>query len=120
MSLIPKFFRNITIRLTNFFKFHSTNQNRIAMQITVVGIDNMGNSENCLDHVIILGDTYDTSDHLNDGFYVIGLDKFYYNWQSNEISYLENSTGTFVVIHRKKGNQNFNYLYRKMIKYFKY
>ena len=70
----------------------------------IVGIDNMGNSENCLDHVIILGDTYDTSDHLNDGFYVIGLDKFYYNWQSNEISYLENSTGTFVVIHRKKGN----------------
>lgn len=71
----------------------------------IVGIDNMGNKENCLDHVIILGDTYDTSDHLNDGFYVIGLDKFYYNWQNNEISYIPaNSTGTFVVIHRKKGN----------------
>ena len=63
----------------------------------------MGNSENCLDHVIILGDTYDSCDHLNDGFYIIGLDKFYYNWQSNDLSYLPApSTGTFVVVHRKK------------------
>ena len=72
----------------------------------IIGVDNMGH-ESPEDHVLILADSYDTCDHLNDGYYIIGLDKFYYNWQSCKISYLNDSnekyaTGRFIIIHRKE------------------
>ncbi len=54
----------------------------------VVGIDNLGITETPYEHVIILGDTYDTCDHLTDGFSIMSLEKFYYNWQSNKVPYL--------------------------------
>ena len=69
----------------------------------IIGVDSMGNSSPD-DHVIILADTYDTCDHLNDGYTLIGLDKFYYNWQYNNIYYLTDeryNRGRFIVIHRK-------------------
>ena len=71
----------------------------------IIGVDTMGN-ESAEDHVIILADSYDTCDHLNDGYYIIGLDKFYYNWQSNKIYYFDEEhkqygTGRFIIIHRK-------------------
>ena len=74
----------------------------------IIGVDTMGN-ESPEDHVIILADSYDTCDHLNDGYYLIGLDKFFYNWQYNKISYFneENekyASGRFLIIHRKNGN----------------
>ena len=74
----------------------------------IIGIDTMGN-KSPEDHVIIFADSYDTSDHLNDGYYVISLDKFFYNWNYNKIYYLipeyeKYATGRFIVIHRKKGN----------------
>ena len=74
----------------------------------IVGIDNMGNKgPKGLDRVLILADTYDTCDHLNDGYYVIGFDKFFINWQKNRISYLKQdiqAKGRFIVIHRKDQN----------------
>ena len=74
----------------------------------IIGVDTMGH-ESAEDHVIILADTYDTCDHLNDGYYIIGLDKFYFNWQNNKINYFnpENekyAAGRFIIIHRKNGN----------------
>jgi len=74
----------------------------------IIGVDTMGH-ESPEDHVIILADSYDTCDHLNDGYYLIGLDKFYYNWQLNKISYFnaENekyASGRFIIIHRKNEN----------------
>ena len=72
----------------------------------IIGIDNMGNKKEGLDHVLILADTYDTVDHLNDGYYILGLDKFYANWMYNKIYYLTGdmekyATMRFLVIHRK-------------------
>ena len=74
----------------------------------IIGVDTMGN-ESPEDQVIILADSYDTCDHLNDGYYIIGLDKFYFNWQNNKINYFnqENekyAAGRFIIIHRKNGN----------------
>ena len=75
----------------------------------IIGVDTMGN-ESSEDHVIILADSYDTCDHLNDGYYIIGLDKFFFNWQYNLIPYLSDeenekyATGRFIIIHRKNEN----------------
>ena len=74
----------------------------------IIGVDTMGH-DTPEDHVIILADSYDTCDHLNDGYYIIGLDKFYYNWQYNKLHYFnkENekyATGRFIIIHRKNKN----------------
>ena len=75
----------------------------------IIGVDTMGN-ESAEDHVIILADSYDTCDHLNDGYYIIGLDKFFYNWKYALIHYLNNpekeqyATGRFIIIHRKNKN----------------
>ena len=80
-----------------------------ATMSIVIGIDTMGNEEE-LDQVIIFADTYDTCDHLNDGYSVIGLDKFYFNWVNNKIYYLDDetygkyATGRFIIIHRKNGS----------------
>ena len=70
----------------------------------VVGIDNLGITETPYEHVIILGDTYDTCDHLTDGFTIMSLEKFYYNWQSNKVPYLSEGTGQFLVVHKKDAN----------------
>ena len=70
----------------------------------VVGIDNLGIIETPYEHVIILGDTYDTCDHLTDGFTIMSLEKFYYNWQSNKVPYLSEGTGQFLVVHKKDAN----------------
>ena len=70
----------------------------------VVGIDNLGITEAPYEHVIILGDTYDTCDHLTDGFSIMSLEKFYYNWQSNKVPYLSEGTGQFLVVHKKDAN----------------
>lgn len=71
----------------------------------VIGVDTMGNPDRAEDQVLILADTYDTCDHLNDGYYIIGLDKFYYNWALNRLSYIpEDSWPFFVVVHRNQGN----------------
>ena len=71
----------------------------------IIGVDNMGH-ESAEDHVIILADAYDTCDHLNDGYTIMGLDKFFYNWQYNDISYssgkIREKGGKFIVIHRKE------------------
>ena len=75
----------------------------------IIGVDTMGH-ESPEDHVIIFADSYDTCDHLNDGYNIIGLDKFFYNWQYNKIFYLDDeenvkyATGRFIIIHRKNKN----------------
>lgn len=74
----------------------------------IIGVDTMGHNSP-EDHVIIFADSYDTCDHLNDGYYIIGLDKFFFNWQNNKLYYFneENekyATGRFIIIHRKNEN----------------
>jgi hypothetical protein len=46
---------------------------------TVIGYDNMG-TESIGDDVMIVADSYDTSDHCQDGYGVYGYERFFYNW----------------------------------------
>ena len=46
---------------------------------TIIGYDTMG-TEATQDDVIIMADSYDTTDHNQDGYTVYGAERFYYNW----------------------------------------
>ena len=45
----------------------------------IVGIDTM-QEDNPSDDVLIVADPYDTSDHYQDGYYVVPAERFYYMW----------------------------------------
>jgi hypothetical protein len=45
----------------------------------IIGYDTMG-TDTVADDVLILGDSYDTADHLQDGYAVNPAEKFYYMW----------------------------------------
>jgi hypothetical protein len=45
----------------------------------VIGYDTMG-TENEADDVLIMADPYDTSDHLQDGYYTVPAQRFFYMW----------------------------------------
>ena len=46
---------------------------------TIIGYDDM-NTEITQDDVIIVADSYDTTDHNQDGYGIIPAERFYYNW----------------------------------------
>jgi len=45
----------------------------------IIGIDTLG-TENTTDDVLILADPYDTTDHLQDGYFTVGIEQFFYEW----------------------------------------
>lgn len=46
----------------------------------IIGYDTMGTEDYTGDDVIIVADSYDTTDHNQDGYGVYGAERFYYNW----------------------------------------
>ena len=73
----------------------------------IIGVDDMG-TEETNDDVIILADAYDTTDHLQDGYTIWGLERFYHLWQYTTISYYKDDEslnhGQFILI--KNPNKN--------------
>ena len=45
----------------------------------IIGCDDMGTPEGC-DDVLIMADPYDTSDHCQDGYIIVSLERFFYEW----------------------------------------
>lgn len=45
--------------------------------INIIGYDSMGTEDLYIDDVLIVADSYDTSDHVNDGYVVWSLERFY-------------------------------------------
>lgn len=45
----------------------------------IIGYDTMG-TDSVGDDVLIVADPYDTSDHLQDGYYTLGAERFFYMW----------------------------------------
>ncbi len=45
----------------------------------VIGYDTMG-TDDASDDVLVLADPYDTSDHLQDGYYIFPAERFFYMW----------------------------------------
>ena len=50
----------------------------------IIWYDTMG-TETTADDVIILADSYDTGDHLQDGYVVNSVEKFYYTWYDSDL-----------------------------------
>jgi hypothetical protein len=50
----------------------------------IIGYDTLG-TETLGDDVIIFADPYDTSDHLQDGYYLFNSERFYYMWADKNI-----------------------------------
>ena len=46
---------------------------------TIIGYDNMGTEATC-DDVILLMDSYDTTDHNQDGYVVESFERLIYDW----------------------------------------
>lgn len=46
----------------------------------VIGYDDMGTINEEKDDVLIMADPYDTSDHLQDGYYIVPAERFLYMW----------------------------------------
>ncbi len=47
---------------------------------TIIGYDNMGTADYYGDDVMIVADSYDTTDHNQDGYGIYPAERFYYNW----------------------------------------
>lgn len=47
----------------------------------IIGYDTMGTDDNFGDDVLILADSYDTSDQYQDGYYIFPAERFYYMWE---------------------------------------
>lgn len=45
----------------------------------IIGYDDMGTAETA-DDVLIMADPYDTTDHWQDGYTVVSLERFFYEW----------------------------------------
>jgi len=51
----------------------------------VIGYDDMGTPNIEEDDVLIMADPYDTSDHLQDGYYIVPADRFQYMWFDHDL-----------------------------------
>ena len=73
----------------------------------IIGIDDLG-TEYTNDDVLILADSYDTTDHLQDGYTNWSLEKFYNLWQYTVISFYKDDDsinhGQFILIKKPKSN----------------
>ena len=61
-------------------------------------------TEDSNDDVIILADAYDSSDHLQDGYTIWGLERIFHLWQYSYISYYGDDDslnhGQFIVVKK--------------------
>ena len=74
----------------------------------IIGIDNLGTEDTC-DDVLIMADSYDTTDHLQDGYIVWSLEKFYALWLYTYVPFYEDyylNHGQFIVVKKPKNNNN--------------
>ena len=73
----------------------------------IIGIDDMG-TEPTNDDVIILADAYDTTDHLQDGYTIWSLERFFNLWQYSYISFYKDDEslnhGQFILVKKPKPN----------------
>lgn len=64
---------------------------------TVIGYDDMGTEDHFGDDVLILADPYDTSDHLQDGYFIVPAERFFYMWYDSHILPLDQKYQQWVI-----------------------
>jgi len=73
----------------------------------IIGIDDMG-TELTNDDVLILADAYDTTDHLQDGYTIWSLERFFNLWQYSYISFYKDDEslnhGQLILVKKPKSN----------------
>ena len=67
---------------------------------TLIGYDNMGTNTTA-DDVLVLADPFDTSDHYQDGYYVVSFEKFYKMWIDSFYLDKEHNKKQYVKICKK-------------------
>ena len=75
----------------------------------IIGVDDMG-TEDTNDDVLFFADDYDTTDHLQDGYTIWSLERFYYLWQYSKIVFFEDDDslnhGQFILVKNPKNKDN--------------
>jgi hypothetical protein len=73
----------------------------------IIGIDNLGTPDTN-DDVLILADAYDSTDHLQDGYTIWSLEKFYNLWQYSVIPFYKDDEsinhGQWILVKKPKSN----------------
>lgn len=80
---------------------------------SIIGYDNMG-TETIGDDVIVVADSYDTSDHDQDGYGVYGYERFFYNWYP-AVSLEPEEQAYLYVAPRPEGVTKFNKEYHSTV-----
>jgi hypothetical protein len=71
--------------------------------INIIGYDSMGTEDLYIDDILIVADSYDTSDHVNDGYVIWSLERFY-SLISIPYPYFESSQNRLQFIRVKRKN----------------
>ncbi len=53
--------------------------------MVLIGYDDMGTPDVMLDDVLVFADSYDTSDHLQDGYYTINFERYVSQWFDHQV-----------------------------------
>lgn len=53
--------------------------------MVLIGYDNMGTPDIMLDDVVVFADSYDTSDHCQDGYYTMSFERYVSQWFDHQV-----------------------------------
>jgi hypothetical protein len=67
----------------------------------IIGYDTMG-TDSIADDVIIFADSYDTTDHVQDGYYIFSAQRFFYMWFDKDVLPKEQSLQQWVIAKPKQ------------------
>ncbi len=73
----------------------------------IIGYDTMGTATEA-DDVLILADSYDTADHLQDGYVVTSVEKFYFMWFDAHMLPKDHQEQQWLVVKPVNGNKTSN------------
>ena len=67
---------------------------------TIIGLDTYG-TDDVSDDVLIMADPYDTTDHYQDGYYIVPYYRFFYMWREGPVSLRDTVfEQPFITIHK--------------------
>lgn len=66
----------------------------------VIGYDDMGTPDDPADDVLIMADPYDTSDHLQDGYYIVPAQRFWHMWFDHNLLPKEQRHRQWIIFDR--------------------
>lgn len=68
----------------------------------VIGYDDMGTPGLVNDDALVMADPYDTTDHWQDGYFIVPLERFFYMWSDRKIAPAPHKLQQFVVVDRRR------------------